>query len=91
MYNVLENSVILQLCLRHDIYNIIFKIKHELYSCPPPPKVKNFVYEPDVRNEDMFSGVNGSCKYSTEKAVAISPERVVHKSADWTLDNNYRQ
>ena len=24
MFNVLENSVILQLCLGHDIYNIFF-------------------------------------------------------------------
>jgi hypothetical protein len=30
------------LCLQHDFYNIIFKIKHKLYtpsgSAPPPPK-----------------------------------------------------
>jgi len=78
MSNVLENSVILQLCLGHDIYNIIFKIKHKLCRrLPPhphPPKVKNFGYEPGVRNEDMFSDVDGSCKYSIDKAIAISPE-----------------
>lgn len=51
--------------------------------------MKNFGYEPGVRNEDIFSDVDGSSKYSTEKAVAISPEGVVYQFADWDLDNNY--
>ena len=52
-----------------------FKIKYKLYRClPPNPKVKNFGYEPGVRNKGVFSDVGGSCKYSTEKAVVISPE-----------------
>jgi hypothetical protein len=37
----------------------------------------------------MFSDVDGSYKYSTEKAVAISPEGVIHQFADWAVDNNY--
>jgi hypothetical protein len=37
----------------------------------------------------MLSEVDGICKYITEKAVAISPEGVVHQFADWAVDNNY--
>jgi len=51
--------------------------------------VKNFGYEPGVRNEGMFSDLDGGCKYSTGKAVAISPEGEVHQFADWSVDNNY--
>jgi hypothetical protein len=39
---VLENSVTLQLCLWHVIYNIIFKINHKLYRCLPPNQSEKF-------------------------------------------------
>jgi hypothetical protein len=39
--NAVANSVMLRLYLRHDSYNITFKIKYKLYiesgSTPPPP------------------------------------------------------
>jgi len=37
--NAVEISVMLQLYLQHECYNIIFKIKHKLYiaSGPLPP------------------------------------------------------
>jgi hypothetical protein len=44
--NAAANSVMLQL-YSYDFYNIIFKIKHTLYTgsesvTPPPPPLKNF-------------------------------------------------
>jgi hypothetical protein len=42
--NAVAGSV--KLCLQHDFYNIIFKIKHKLYiasgSAPPPPPEEKF-------------------------------------------------
>jgi len=47
--NAVANSVMLQLRLRHDYHNIIFKIKHKLHTVsgldplpsPTPSQVKN--------------------------------------------------
>jgi hypothetical protein len=44
--NAVASSVMFQLYLRHDFYNIISKIKHKLYitsgSSPPPPPNEKF-------------------------------------------------
>jgi hypothetical protein len=43
--NAVSNSVMLQLCLQHDFYNIIFKIKQIIYSLrvsAPLPPMKNY-------------------------------------------------
>jgi hypothetical protein len=44
--SAVANSVMLQLYLWNDFYNIIFKMKHKLYTAsgtkhPPPPPEKN--------------------------------------------------
>jgi hypothetical protein len=48
---IVANSVILQLYLRYDFYNIIFKIKHKLYissGSAHPSSMKSSGCEPDI-------------------------------------------
>jgi len=43
--NAAANSVVLQLYLRHDFYDVVFKIKRKLYiasGSAPPPKKKSW-------------------------------------------------
>ena len=44
--NTVANSVMLQVYLGHDFYNMIFKMKHKIYIAlglePPPPPSEKF-------------------------------------------------
>jgi hypothetical protein len=55
--NAVANSVMLQLYLRHDFYNVLFKIKHKLFIASgsgPPTKNSGCASAVDVTLNDVY-------------------------------------
>jgi hypothetical protein len=56
--SAVAHSVMLQLYLRHDFYNIIFKVKYKLYiasgSAPPPPGKEKFLVRTWVNSVNIL-------------------------------------